>query len=196
MSVQQRQIFRASALKRYAQAHDKPVLPRFISPPIFFCLWLLVCVLLAGGALVMAVRVPVYAAGSAVISTEESGGQRPTGENLQVVAFLPAAALPRLRVGQKLLLRPQGAGPSLSARIVAVEGLSGPEAIHHRFKLGTCEPPFGVALAVVVRAEAQGGGASSVRAEDLTRSSWRAEAEVGSRRVATLLPVVGRFLGD
>lgn len=199
MSVPQRRIFRTSALRRYARASEKPILPKFISPPVVVCLWLLVCLMLAAGALVLMVRVPVYTSGTALVMFEESAALHAEGGNLPVIALLPAGALPRLREGQKLLLRPSGKGSrTLGARIVAVEGLSNTEELRRRFQLNSCEFQPGVERGVLVLAELAKGSHSGEWNMENARSStgWRAEVEIGTRRAATLLPLVGRFLGD
>jgi hypothetical protein len=42
-------IFREDAVRHYAQGREAAVLPRFVSPPTFRCLWAMLALLLAGG---------------------------------------------------------------------------------------------------------------------------------------------------
>jgi hypothetical protein len=44
-----RSIFRVDAVRRYAQGREVAVLPRFVSPPTWICLWILLGLLMAGG---------------------------------------------------------------------------------------------------------------------------------------------------
>jgi hypothetical protein len=47
-----RSIFRRDAIRRYAQAQDKAVLPRFVCPRTFLCLWILLGLLFLAGSYV------------------------------------------------------------------------------------------------------------------------------------------------
>jgi len=48
----QRSIFRRDAIRRYAQAQGKAVLPRFVCPRTFLCLWMLLGLLFLAGSYV------------------------------------------------------------------------------------------------------------------------------------------------
>ena len=198
MKNNQRQIFRADALKNYAQAKDRLVLPKFISPPVFICAWALIVILLAGAILMLRVRTPVYATGSA-FTLSEAEGQPPQEEGgLRIVALFPAESLPRLEAGQKLILKSDDSGQTLSARVVAAEReASSPDAVRRRFNLNACAKGLDKgSAAVVVFAELKPPRAGGVAAYGKEGGTFRAEVEIGSRRVAAFLPFIGRYLGD
>ena len=67
MSDAKRSIFRVEAMRRYAQHRETAVLPRFVSPRTFRCLWVLIGVLAVSGGLASFAQVPVYASGSAIV---------------------------------------------------------------------------------------------------------------------------------
>jgi hypothetical protein len=47
-----RSIFRTDAIRRYAQDQSKAVLPRFVCPRTFLCLWILLGLLFLAGSYV------------------------------------------------------------------------------------------------------------------------------------------------
>ena len=50
-ALQPRPIFRADAVQRYIQSHQKSILPRFVCPRTFLYLWILLGLLLLAGSL-------------------------------------------------------------------------------------------------------------------------------------------------
>ena len=67
MSDAKRSIFRVEAVRRYAQHRETAVLPRFVSPRTFRCLWVLTGLLAVGGGLASFAQVPVSASGPAIV---------------------------------------------------------------------------------------------------------------------------------
>jgi hypothetical protein len=189
-----RSIFRADAIQRYAQSREESVLPRFVSPPVFICLWILLGLLVAGGFIAWFAQVPVYASGPAIV-VDGKGKTQSIGDDALIVTFVPPENLPRLRVGQTLFLNLPPAGEHVGVSIMAVEPeISSPAAARRRFALSP-----GAAQAITQPSAVAIARWESVR-EDLPASAYvgsvyRADIEVGSRRVVSLLPVIGQFFG-
>jgi hypothetical protein len=183
---QGRTIYRADALRQYAQGRQQPILPRFVRPRTFALLWVLAVLLAAGVGLAWVARVPVFASGVAVLV----GAQGHEGETIEVVAFLPAESLSRLRAGQPMFVEAGGAGQRLRLRVAAVEPeVLSPDAARARFASTPTGALVGPSAVAVARFE---GARATLPASAYAGSVARVEVEVGSRQVITLLPLVGR----
>lgn len=183
---QGRTIYRADALRRYAEGRQQAVLPRFVRPRTFALLWALAALLAAGVGLACVARVPVFASGVAVLV----GAQGREGETVEVVAFLPAESLSRLHAGQPMFVEAGGAGPRLRLRVAAVEPeVLSPDAARARFAAAPTTALVGPSAVAVARLE---GARAALPARAYGGSVTRVEVEVGSRQVITLLPLVGR----
>jgi hypothetical protein len=195
MQEANRSIFRVDALQRYTHHREAAVLPRQISPCTFRCLWLLLGLLVASTILAWCARVPVYASGSAVMI--DGGNSSPaTTEEVLIVAFIPPEHLWRLRVGQVLLLQFDGRSKPLGTPIMAVEPeVSSPQMARRRFGLGESAAqaiahPSAIALARLQPLP------SGLPAAAYVGSIFRAQIEVDSRRVISMLPLLGQFFGE
>lgn len=184
-----RSIFRDEAIRRYVESREKSVLPRLVSPRTFLYLWLLLGLLVMSSIIAWFTRIPVYASGSAVVVRWRCK-HHSTREAIAVAAFFPAQTRSSLRVNQKLSLRFEALGEHLNSSIIAVEpGISSPATARKQFGLDT-----GAALAVtqpVAVAIAEFKPLPKVPAPKYLGSLGRAEAEVGSRRAISLLPLIG-----
>jgi len=180
-------IFRPEALQRYLRGLQTPVWPRLVSPPIFLCIWILAVLLLMTGMSVWLCKIPVYVSGVATVV------QRPDGEML-IVAFFAPEHLPRLQAGQTLALSSHDGRSRFTEAIVAVKSdIISPAAAQRQFALGlgaahVITEPSAVAMA---RLEAS---YFSLPADLYLASSFRADVEVGTRRVISLLPLIGSVI--
>jgi hypothetical protein len=203
-------IFREDAVRHYLQGRDAAVLPRFVSPPTFRCLWAMLGLLVASGVVAWLTPVPVFTSGPAIVVA---------GRSLQVVAFLPAEQLSRLRVGQHLLLTGESADRPIRAPIVAVApAICSPESARKAFGLTmgaalAIRQPSAVAIARWAGAGADPGVDRSTSARPRGRRTdidpirkelpasahagalYRADVQVGTRRLISFLPLVARFYG-
>ena len=194
MAEPKRPIFRVDALRRYEQSREEPVLPRLVSPRTFIYLWSLLGLLVVSGFLAWFAQVPMYTSGSAVVV--DGRGKTPSiGNEVLVVAFVPPEHLWRLRAGQTLFLQFDGGGKRIGRSIIAVEPeISSPDGAQSRFALnaGTAPAitqPSAVAIARLAPLSA------GLPAAAYVGSVYRAEIEIGSRRVISLLPLIGQFFG-
>jgi hypothetical protein len=109
-----RSIFRDSAIQRYRMRRDQDVLPRFIAPPLFTFLWILLGLCLLGGFLAWNARIPLYTSASGVIVQSEQAGQ------LQALLFAPADQQTTLRAGQPVQLQVGTTGPHLQLTVTSI----------------------------------------------------------------------------
>ena len=96
-------LFRAQALQQYAQSREKAVLPRFVTPPVFLCFWLLLGLLLLATMLAWQVQVPIYRGASGALLDAPPSSQQATN-GWQAILFVPATPTPELHVGAALTL--------------------------------------------------------------------------------------------
>ena len=74
MPATKRTIFRAAALQRYIEGREKAVLPRFVAPPTFLLLWVMLGLLLTAGAVIALATLAELRPGQSLILTHEASG--------------------------------------------------------------------------------------------------------------------------
>ena len=82
MSLPKRSLFREQALHYHLGNRHKDVLPRFVSPPVFCFLWVLVVLCLIGWWIAGSVHLPVLTPGEGMVLTSRSSGET------QIVLFV------------------------------------------------------------------------------------------------------------
>jgi hypothetical protein len=193
MAVTSRSIYRAEAVRRYAQAREKSVLPRFVSPRTVLYLWFLLALLLASGFVAWLSSVPLYASGPAAVVERHHGGDA-LSDDVVLVAFLPPENLSRLSPGQMLFVDLDGRGERVGMPVSAVEPeIMSPDLARQRYGLSSwagrvITQPAAVSIARLDRPPA---GRHSVT---YVGSTYWVDVEVGSRRVISLFPLVDRVL--
>ena len=196
MTPPQRPVFRAEAIQFHREGKATTVLPRLASPSGLMLLWVLLGVfLVAGLGGVWVVHVPIHASGSVAAKPgrEDKAVARPTTE---LVVFLPPKQLPNLRLGQEMQVRLGSASERLNVAIVAVEPrIVGTHDAEKRFGISPSDQTVSWPAAVaIVRMESPRGGSET---SFETGSVYGADIEVASRRLISLLPLVGsRFEGS
>jgi len=187
-----RSIFREHAYKRYIQGREKKVLPKSLSPPTFIYFWALAGLLLSVAAIAWSARVPVYASGYAVVVNNNSDAHH-NADDVRVVAFLPPEDLSLLQAGQILTLQFDKSGERLERPIEVIElsaGSSG--AAIKRFGISESDAQRISGPAVIAIAQVH-PASSGLPASAQPGSVYRAKVQVGSRRVISFLPVIGKL---
>ena len=184
-----RPLFRSEAMQRYAQQQEA-VLPRFISPHTFTCLWMLLGLLGSASIVCWSARIPVYASGRAIVVKAQKPGT--VGDELQLVAFLPLENYSHLRLGQHLILQESATGDRLTRSIIATPEIISPEVVRRRFGLvaGFVTHPSTMAIASFTSSR------SNLPASAYIGSTYPVNVEIGSRRAISLLPLIGQFFGE
>jgi hypothetical protein len=194
MTNQRIAIFRSEALKRYMSRHEKAVFPKLIRPRTFLYLWLIVGLLFIGGLCALFADIPVYASAVAVV-VEADKGQEQNSHDVNVVLLLSPEYLSKVEVNQRVFLRLSRFDGLLSSHISNIEPriVSAGDA-RSRFALS------GNAANKVNDASAVAFIPTSVLPRERDAASYvgtsgEAQIEIGSRRLISFLPVVGRFFG-
>jgi hypothetical protein len=186
-----RTIFRDKALQQYEQSRNKTVLPRYVSPPVFVFLWVLLALLAIAGVAAWLGQVPTYVAASGVVLEPGSTTQQGSDEAVAVV-FVPATPSLKLRPGLPIQLQIGSTGPQLTTTIATVApGVVSPSEARAQYALG------GVAAAVItqpsVAVTARLG--PGISAQMYAGSIVSAQVQVGTQSVLSLLPGLGSLFG-
>jgi hypothetical protein len=189
MKTNNRPIFRPEAVRRYTEAREQSVLPKFVSPRIMVALWTIVVLLIFSGVAVWFTSTPVYASGLATVVDTEN---KPVNieEGMAILVLLPPEAQPALDEGKIVLIQVNASSKPLKREIVAFEkDVSKVNSILEGFDLANhpavakAQP---AALAIVRLEDMK----ENVPANDYVGTIFRADMQVGSRRIASLLPLM------
>ncbi|HEY7417261.1 MAG TPA: hypothetical protein VH593_18905, partial [Ktedonobacteraceae bacterium] len=133
--VRQKQLFRDQALQHYAQSREKTILPRTVAPPVFFCCWLLLTLLLVSILLAWQVSVPIFMGAAGVLFHQPPDQQAATNE-WEAILFVRADPNSTLQVGDALMLQVALTGEHFTGKIERiVPGVVTPEEARQRYAL-------------------------------------------------------------
>ncbi len=181
MSDDARTLFRQEALRHFMEGREPSVLPRFIRPRTFACLWILLALTLLAGLLVWTAKVPVYTSGLAI--AREDQGQ------LRLFVLVPANAVAQLNVGQSVLIHWPGLLEPVRTQITGVDASpQSPAAARGRFGLSLESVPAAVAVATADADRAWQSIGRKLPAELHSGTTAPAEVETGTRRLISLVP--------
>jgi hypothetical protein len=208
MAQSRRPLFRESAFKQYMQKREKDVLPQLVSPPVFICSWILLCLLLAAGFLAWWGTVPIFASGQGILvpqgqtATAQSGQPAPTATQPakaassvtadnsanEALVLLPATYNGQLRVGMPAAVHLGSTGPTYVGKIDAVDsnvvspGAVPPQYSQSGLALFLTQPSVLVRVRLAQKAPHSAG------------SVIQARILVGTSRVISLLGGIGQLL--
>jgi hypothetical protein len=189
-----RSIFREDAIRRYVASREEVVLPRWISPSSFLYLWVLLGLLLTGIFLAWCAKVPVSAAGKAMVirSRDRTTGVR---EEVVIATFFPAQTRSQLQAHQPILVHFEGIssldrGRSSRLRLTAKPVICSPEDIRNQFGL-TASTALQINQPVAVAIVPLDPAALNLPTSAYIGSTGTAEIVVGSQRLLSLLPWIG-----
>lgn len=127
-------IFRTQALEHYMRNREKDVLPHFISPPVFWCFWLIIGLSLLIVWFSWTIQLPVYqsARGTIVVDKEQ--------KTAQALLFWAANQQPFIHVGMRAQLQIDGKDSSLLLPITEIlPATLSPAEIRQRYHLDAGE---------------------------------------------------------
>jgi hypothetical protein len=192
MNNSYRSIFRAEALRRYAQGRERAILPPIVSPRTFIVLWALLGFLISGVMLAWNTRVPMYASGQAFF-VRRPAGLAAADDAVVLVALLPPSHQAMLQVGQPLFLDLGLPNQRLRLPIIAIEHpISSPATIQQRFAI----PPS--AAAAITQPSAVAIARIEPFPTDLAPaaylgSHYPVDIEIGSQCVLAFVPLIGHL---
>lgn len=187
----QRPLFREHALLHYLRKREKDILPHFVSPPVFVCAWILLCLAIAVGLFAATQKVPIQVDGMGIVLAR--GQHEAFGDNRgTALVFLPASEAKLVHVGEPSWLQIGLSGPSYRSTIAQVEpGLLSPNDIYQRYGLSCSAMPMISDPAVVVHVNL----APSLHSHLYAGSPVRARVQIGTQRVFSL-PGLNNLIGD
>jgi hypothetical protein len=177
-----RRVFRPIALQRHEVAASRTVVPHYGAPRIALWLGVLLVLLATGGAVAATARVPVIVEGWAVVETDAA-------TDAHAVVLLAPNEAGRLRAGQPVTLAFPGTRRMERSVTSVVPGLIDPAEARRRWASAHVEAVVGTSP--VVAALVPLDAASMANAGSI----GRAEVEVGSQSVGSLIPFVGGLFG-
>jgi hypothetical protein len=189
MKTNTRPLFRPEAVRRYTEAKEQSVLPRFVSPRITVALWTILVLLIFSAVAVWFTSTPIYASGPAIVVDTVNKPANIIEEGMAILVLLPSEAQPALDEGKTILIQVNISSMPLQRKIVAFEkDVSKVNSILEKFDLNN-HPAV---------AKAQPAAVAIVRLEDMRGNDYvgtifRADIQVGSRRIASLLPLMDRI---
>lgn len=190
MPQSQRPLFREPAWQHYLQKREKDILPHFVSPPIFVCIWVLLCLTIVLGLFSSMQKVPVQVDGVGVVLAQ---GQNPAGrKGGMVLVFLPASEAKQVHVGQPSQIQIGLTGPSYSTTIAQIEpGLLSPNEIYQRYSSVCSNMPTITGPAVVAHVVS----VPSLSSHLYAGSQVRAQIQTGTKSLFSL-PGLNDLIGD
>ncbi len=189
-----RPLFRPTAVERHTRAKDLAVLPWFLAPRTLACCWLVLGMVVAGLVAAWTVHLPVYARGSGIVLADR--GRSDGEDRATVLVVLPREDATALRPGGPVLLHLDGLSePEPGAVIMVDPEERSPTAIRQRFGLdaGAAAAINRPGVVVLVRLAWSSTGRD---AGAWSGSVGQASIQVGTVRVASLLSVIGRVIGE
>ena len=120
MKTNNRPLFRPEAVRRYAEAREQSVLPKFVSPRIMVALWALVVLLILSGVAVWFTSMPIYGSGLAIV-VDTRNKLANIEEGMAIPALLPPEAIPALDKGKTILIQVNAGSQPLKRETVAFE---------------------------------------------------------------------------
>jgi hypothetical protein len=188
-----RPIFRPEAVRRYAEAREESVLPKFVSPRIMAALWAILMLLIFSGVAVWFTSMPVYASGLGIVVDTENKTVN-IEEGTAILVLLPPEAQPALDEGKTILIQVNPSSKPLQRKIVTfakdaskVNGILKEFDLDNHPAVAKVQP---AAVAIVQLEDMEG----NVLTNDYIGTIFRADIQVGSRRIASLLPFMDRIL--
>lgn len=186
MQARERQIFRESAIKHYIQNREKDVVLRILPVPAAVFLWALLGFFLMAGLFVWNEQVPTYISGAGIVQATSSG-------DTVAVIFLPPEQAAALRNGQPVQIHIGTTGPQVQSSIMEVErDITSPVAARQSYQLKGNNASLITEPAVIITARL----GTTVPAHIYTGSSLTANVEVGSQRILSILPGIGKLVGN
>ena len=190
MAIPNHPIFRKNAVKHYMQSRDKDTLPRFISLPIALFLWILLGLLLVVGGLAWYEQVPTYASGNGVVLSSKYAPPYAHQEAV-AVAFFSVGQARDVHIGQAVRVDFASSTSPVKGTVLAVDPMVSPYTAMHRYGLDSNDAPLITQPSIVVLIKMDNISSALYAGSTLT-----VNVRVGSRRIISLLPGIGRLFGE
>ncbi len=186
MQARERQIFREKAIKHYIQNREKDVVLRVLPVPAAVFLWALLVFFFMAGLFTWNERIPTYVSGTGIVQTTSDGAT-------VAIIFLPPEQTAALHDGQPVQVHIGTTGPQVQSSIMEVErDITSPDSARRNYQLKGNSASLITEPAIVIVARL----GATVPAHTYAGSSLTANVEVGSQRILSLLPGIGKLVGN
>ena len=186
MQAHERQIFRESAIKHYIQNRERDVVLRILPIPAAVFLWALLVFFFMAGLFAWNARVPIYVGGSGFVQQTKNGAT-------VAVVFLPPGQPAALHTGQPVQVHIGPTGPQVQASIIEIDRETiSPVTAQKNYQLKGKRSSLVTEPVMVIIARL----GTAVPASIYAGSSLTANVEVGSQRILSLLPGIGKLVGN
>lgn len=194
MNEANRSIFRKEAVEKYIQEQENQVLPKFISPRLFLCLWIVFGLFFGLAVWLCFAEVPMFVSGRGMIVDQDKRnacqGQKPC-----IVAFFTPDIQPRLIAGKSLMIKHKNQRQWLDQPVIIVESkVLSPAQIQKNYGPTAGGMPLaGQPSAVAVcRLDPD---SHPMRSDSVIEGAFEVRIDAGTRRLGSFLPVLDHFFG-
>jgi hypothetical protein len=190
MAALDRSIFRNRAIEKYVQKHERHVILRLVSPPMFMCLWALLLLAVGAGALVWSIQQPIVVQGKGIVVQQKATNGKAV-QKIIVLLLLPPDQQANLKVGQSVNIVIASTNITFKSTIEQVEaGVMSPVTISTQFNLqqSLAQTLSGPSLVATAAVEPMS------QAQTYLGSQCQVQVQVGSESALSLLPGFNNLL--
>jgi hypothetical protein len=171
-------IFRKKAMQKYRQGQEKAILPRFVAPPVFLLLWILLIIFLSAGLLAWLGEIPVYVTGPGVL-LDSTNSTTQGSDQVVAVILVPYTSSLHLHTGQPVRLQLGQADPQQTGTVEAIDThILSADDVRKRYFIEVTEPSIAITVVLGAHLSARSSAGTAVSAQ----------VQVGSRRLLSLFP--------
>jgi hypothetical protein len=192
MNEANRSIFRKEAVEKHLHEQENQVLPKFVSPRLFLCLWVIFGLFSGLGVWLCFAEVPMFVSGRGMIVDQDKriGCQ---GEKPCIVAFFAPDMQSRLIAGKKLTIKQKNQRQWLDQPIIILASkVLSPTEIRKRYheKSSGMPLPDQPSAVAVCRLDPD---MHPMRSDLPIEGAFEVRIDAGTRRLGSFLPVLDRF---
>ena len=179
-------IFRNEALQRYISSREESVLPRFVRPKIFLFLWILTGLLIVACGVAWYAQLPVYVTGQGIVIQGR-------GNHLQMLVLVSAENAAPTKQSRIWLIAPDGKRHEQMIKRIE-KTVQSPQSIYQNYS------EYATSLTEITKYPSWLAVSSfeltdeTLSQDSYLGSQYKVDVEIGSQRLITLFPFVGRFL--
>ena len=192
MNETNRSIFRKEAVEKYIHEQENQVLPKFISPRLFLCLWVIFGLFSGLGDWLCFAEEPMFVSGRGMI-VDQDKRKACQGEMPCIVAFFPPDMQSRLIAGKKMMIKQKNQRQWPDQPIIILESkVLSPAEIRKRYheKAGGMPLPDQSSAVAICRLDPD---MHPMRSDLAIKGTFEVRIDAGTRRLGSFLPVLDHF---
>ncbi len=194
MKQTNRSIFRKQAVEKYLHEQENQVLPKFVSPRFFLCLWVIFGLLTGLGVWLCFAEVPIFAYGQGML-VEQDKSHSCQGQGPCFAAFFPPHVRSHLIAGKSLRIKHRDQRQWLDQPLIILEAkVLSPAEIRKRYVPKTHHMPLPTQPAAVAVCRPD-PDTHPLHSDLPVEGAFEVRIDAGTRRLGSFLPVLDRFFG-